>query len=96
VGAPCGCLHIVNASLMKWMAPPQGWYKANWDAAIVKNIGRMGFGVVIRDHKGLMCVSKSITRQGFLDPKVAEASAAFLAIQLCRERPTRLLMSWHD
>lgn len=83
MGAPCGCLHIVNASPIKWMAPPQGWFKANWGAAIVKNIGQIGLGVVINDHKGLICVSKSITRQGFLDPVTIEASAAFLAIQLC-------------
>lgn len=85
VGAPTDFFHVVNTSPIKWMAPPQGWYKANWNASIMTNTGWMGLGVVICDHMGLMCVAKSITRQGFLDPVAAEVSAAFLATQACRE-----------
>ena len=36
---------------MKWKALEPGWLKANCDASIVKNQGRMGFGVVVRDEK---------------------------------------------
>lgn len=68
-----------------WQAPPQGWYKANWDAGVDRKKGRVGLGVIIRDHNGAMWVAKSQTRHGFLDPTVAKAWAALLAVQLSRE-----------
>jgi ribonuclease HI len=68
-----------------WKAPPQGWYKANWDAGIDRKKGRVGLGVIIRDHTGAMWAAKSQTRHGFLDPTAAEAWAALMAVQLCIE-----------
>ena len=38
--------------IKKWLAPSQGWYKANWDVVIDKVHGRVGMGVVIREEKG--------------------------------------------
>jgi hypothetical protein len=35
-----------------WPTPPEGWIKANWDASLVLNEGRMGVGIVLRDHRG--------------------------------------------
>jgi hypothetical protein len=72
-----------------WKAPPQGWLKANWDAGLDRKNGRVGLGVVIRDHLGKMWAAKSQTRHGFLDPSAAEAWAARMAVQLCIEMGTR-------
>jgi ribonuclease HI len=68
-----------------WQAPPQGWYKANWDASVDRKKGRVGLGVIIRDHNGAMWVARSQTRHGFLDPTAAEAWAALLAVQISRD-----------
>ena len=35
-------------------APPVGWFTANWDAAINKQQGQLGPGVILRDHTGRM------------------------------------------
>jgi hypothetical protein len=43
---------VETTSQLRWMAPSPGWFKANWDAAIMKKEGRTGLGVVIRDHQG--------------------------------------------
>ena len=36
----------------QWSPPPQGWYKVNVDAAVFKEQGTCGIGVVIRNHQG--------------------------------------------
>jgi hypothetical protein len=45
----------------------------------------IGLGAVIRDHHGIMCASKSLSRQGFLDLTTAEVMATLMALQLCNE-----------
>lgn len=67
------------------MAPPQGWVKANWDAAIEKKSGWVGLGVIIRDHRGSLVAAKCVTRKGFVKPVAAEAWAALMALQLSRD-----------
>ncbi|XP_059441991.1 uncharacterized protein LOC132174335 [Corylus avellana] len=62
-----------------WKNPPIGWFKANWDAGVNQHSGRVGLGVVIRDHQGKMWVAKSMTRLGFLDPTLAET----MVVRLC-------------
>ena len=62
-----------------------GWVKANWDAALDKRNGRMGFGVIIRDHKGDVKVMDSRWSRGFLSPFAAKAQVVLVAIQLCLE-----------
>jgi hypothetical protein len=41
-----------RSGLMRWQAPVHGWVKVNWDATLDSKDGRMGYGVVIRDHNG--------------------------------------------
>jgi ribonuclease HI len=67
----------------KWKAPPHGWVKANWDAAVEKKTGRLGVGIIIRDDREECCAAKSWMRMGLLDPTAVEAMAAFLAVQMC-------------
>jgi ribonuclease HI len=56
-----------------------------WDAAVDKSNGRMGLKVVVRDHSGKLCASKSLTRRGFLEPAPAEATAVLVAVHMCCE-----------
>jgi hypothetical protein len=74
-----------NPSSSTWKAPPQGWYKANWDAGIDRKKGRVGLGVIIRDHTRIIWAAKSQTRHGFLDPTIAEAWAVLMVVQLCNK-----------
>jgi ribonuclease HI len=67
----------------KWEFPPHGWVKANWDVAVERKTRRLGIGIIIRDDHGECCATKSWTRMGLLDPTAVEATAAFMAIQMC-------------
>ena len=75
-----GMRHISD----RWTAPPLGWMKANWDAAIDHNQGMMGGAVVIRDHWGNLIVARSWCRKGRFDPLAVEAYAAGMALKTCR------------
>jgi ribonuclease HI len=55
----------------------------NWDAAIKKDKGWVGIGVLLRDHTGKMIMAKSLTWKGYLGPVEAEALAAVMATQTC-------------
>jgi ribonuclease HI len=81
VGSPTGR----DESVRRWKAPPPGWLKANWDASLDRRHGKMGCGVVVRDDKGLVIAARCQTILGYLDPQLAEARAALMAVQLCRE-----------
>ena len=74
-----------NASAVRWLAPSQGRYRANWDMAIDKAHGKVGIGVMIRDEKGRAVAIMSKTRIGTLEPTAGEALAAYHAVCLCRE-----------
>jgi hypothetical protein len=68
-----------------WSAPPQGWVKANWDAAVDRDKGLTGLGVIVRDHSRLPFATKALTNVGYLAPEDAEALAALAATKLCEE-----------
>ncbi|XP_059446669.1 uncharacterized protein LOC132178236 [Corylus avellana] len=73
------------SSSSHWQNPPSGWVKANWDAGVNQRTGRVGLGVVIRDHHGKMWVARSLTRLGFMDHRAAETLAASMAVKLGTE-----------
>jgi hypothetical protein len=52
----------------KWVPPPAGSYKANWDAAMAGDHGKTGVGVIIRDDKGLIVAALSRLLYATLDP----------------------------
>ncbi|XP_059436227.1 uncharacterized protein LOC132169166 [Corylus avellana] len=68
----------------KWLAPPQGSHKINWDVAIDKLHERMGIGVVIRGENGQVIAAMSKTTLGLLEPTMGEALAAYHAVCLGR------------
>ncbi|KAF5442612.1 hypothetical protein F2P56_035252 [Juglans regia] len=51
----------------------------NWDASVDKYRGRVGIGVIIRDHKGLMIAALRMSRPLYPDPTLAEACWAYEA-----------------
>ncbi|XP_059436088.1 uncharacterized protein LOC132169016 [Corylus avellana] len=69
----------------KWVAPPLGWYKINWDAALCKRQEKTGVGAVIRDWEGKILAVRGLTRSGCLDPLAAEAWAGTQALELGKE-----------
>jgi ribonuclease HI len=87
---------IIPECEIKWMAPTQGWYKANWDVAIDKSQGRVGIGVIIRDEKGQTIAAMSKTRLENLEPTTGEAFAAFNAACLCRDLELQHIMMEGD
>lgn len=68
---------------VKWTPPPVEWFKANWDVAFQKDAGRMGVGVIVRDHNGKVRAARSFTKRGVLKPKTGETIASYHAAQLC-------------
>jgi hypothetical protein len=68
-----------------WQAPPNGFYKANWDAAIDTKNGRMGFGVVIRDHRRQVVAACSRTQESLTDVIIAQSWAGMIAATLCKD-----------
>jgi ribonuclease HI len=67
-----------------WTAPQPGWLKVNWDASFQRTHSWMGFGVVVRDEKGRLVAATSKTVAGSLEPALAEAWGALIAIRLCK------------
>ncbi|GLJ45907.1 hypothetical protein SUGI_0966430 [Cryptomeria japonica] len=41
-----------NRKMVKWLAPKKNWTKLNFDGASRGNLGKAGYGVVIRDENG--------------------------------------------
>lgn len=74
----------VSNMLVPGLTPPAGWVLVNWDAALDKERGRVGMGVLLQDHTGKMLIAKCLTRRGYLSPEDAEAMAAITATQMCR------------
>ncbi|XP_019189724.1 PREDICTED: uncharacterized protein LOC109184133 isoform X2 [Ipomoea nil] len=62
-----------SAEVVKWLKPPDGWYKLNVDAALDNNNSKMGFGFVLRDSNGLFKATGMIPWQGLHGPDEAEA-----------------------
>lgn len=74
-----------------WSALLPGWLKVNWDASIEKNKGWIGYGVLVREEKGLVVAAQCKAIMGSLDPTLAGAGAALLAIQPCKTLGFRLV-----
>ena len=60
----------------RWSPPPDGSYKANFDAATFKEDERTGIGVILRNNKGLVMASASQNIQLMTSMVEMEAMAA--------------------
>jgi ribonuclease HI len=75
-----------------WVKPDCDWAKVNVDAAIDKGSGRMGIGIILRDHDGNFLAAKSAMRMGLWDSAAAEALAAYLGVLFAQERGVQQLI----
>jgi hypothetical protein len=53
--------------------------KIDWDAAIDKNGGRMGVGIVVRDHNGVVVGAMCVTKPHIINLATAEAVRSSVA-----------------
>ena len=69
----------------RWQPPPEGLYKANFDAAYFGNWSLAGIGVVVRDSEGeiIAALSQQIHEPHSVD--AAEALACSRAVAFARE-----------
>lgn len=68
----------------KWCKPPSGYLKVNWDAACNVELGRLGFGAIIRDDNGAVLGTMRGSRNYSTTPLVPEALGLLLAAQFCK------------
>ena len=66
---------------VKWVPPPQGWFKVNVDGAIFKETNKAGIGVVVCDSQGWVLAALSEKVDGVQDAEDIEALAIRRAIR---------------
>jgi hypothetical protein len=79
------CTHRPSNTVQEevvWKKPPLGTLKFNWDAAVDKEGGRIGMGVIARDSVGEVVVMNSVPMDFVQDPSLVEALAARQAVEL--------------
>ncbi|XP_059446901.1 uncharacterized protein LOC132178490 [Corylus avellana] len=77
---------------LRWIVPPPGWCKANWDLGLDKQPERFGMGVVVRDQMGDIVIASCTTRPGIPDPTSAEAMGALFAASFWQQIGIRRLI----
>ncbi|KAF5468500.1 hypothetical protein F2P56_012646, partial [Juglans regia] len=75
----------------RWTQPAVGILKVNWDAAVQSREGRIGIGVLIRDHQGLVIGALRANRILRGNPFVAEAYGLLMATFFCKDLGLRQL-----
>ncbi|XP_042939565.1 uncharacterized protein LOC122274608 [Carya illinoinensis] len=83
--ARCQMVGTRQRDLCRWTAPATGQIKANWDATLKLEEGRMGAGVVIRNENGDLMVSVCSQKQNVCNPLVAELQALWCALRICAD-----------
>ncbi|XP_062174656.1 uncharacterized protein LOC133879872 [Alnus glutinosa] len=71
--------------MQPWQPPSVGVVKVNWDAAIGSKVGWLRLGIIALNFQGHFMGAKCVMKRVVVDPKTAEAMAAFWAIQFCKE-----------
>ncbi|KAL2932562.1 hypothetical protein RDABS01_000300, partial [Bienertia sinuspersici] len=79
-----------SRSYSRWSPPSLGTIKINFDAASNRELGKVGIGMVARDHTGKMLMAKARTIIGSWDAELAEAAAARLAVESAAQA------NWHN
>ena len=79
---------------LKWQAPPQDFYKANWDISISTNRKCMDIGIIIRDDGRRVLAGKNKTIMAGNDPTTGEALAALYAAKFRRDSGFFQIIFW--
>ena len=75
----------VCRSQTSWLPPEPGFYKADVDGAVFKNLSNAGTGVLIRDYKGQVVAALSQRFFAPLGPLEVEAKAMEAAVIFARD-----------
>ena len=75
-GSSCIRTHV------RWMKPPAGAVKINWDAALDERTGNVGLSVIARDHEGRTIAMQCSSFKHIYNPTTAETLAAWKAMVL--------------
>ncbi|KAG6685421.1 hypothetical protein I3842_12G111300 [Carya illinoinensis] len=78
-------LSVPSSCTSSWTAPPEGFYKVNWDSALCKNTNMVGIGIIVRDHGKNVIAAKRMRRIFIQDPLIAEAYGACQAVSFAQE-----------
>nr|POF20839.1 hypothetical protein CFP56_14353 [Quercus suber] len=81
---------------LKWVPPPQGWFKANVDGAIFKESNSAGIGVVVCDSQGWVLAALSKKVEGVQEAEVIETLAIRRAIRFAIETSFNCLIIESD
>uniref|UniRef100_A0ACD5YT37 Uncharacterized protein n=1 Tax=Avena sativa TaxID=4498 RepID=A0ACD5YT37_AVESA len=87
---------VNQRSIQKWSPPPGGLLLMNVDAAIFSNSGRMGYGVIIRDHSGFVYAASRGYVNHVVNPELAEAMAVRHALNFAAQAGFQNLMVVSD
>ncbi|XP_042962408.1 uncharacterized protein LOC122296670 [Carya illinoinensis] len=76
---------LADQRVLSWQKPARGSYQVNWDAALKVETGKMGLGVIVRDHQGY--VIEALRARRPLAGKAFEAEAYGLVVTatFCKE-----------
>ncbi|KAK3206178.1 hypothetical protein Dsin_020224 [Dipteronia sinensis] len=70
-----------QAPMAKWCCPEFGFFNVNTDAAITGSSNRIGLGIMVQNHDGLVMVSSIQSIMACFSPQVAEATALLHGIR---------------
>jgi hypothetical protein len=76
---------IHTGPIALWQLLPIGLYKVNWNVALDKKHGRIGYFLIIRDFEEIVLVARSTTRNFLVTPEVAEVLTALYNVETCKE-----------
>jgi ribonuclease HI len=75
-GSSCIRTHV------RWVKPPAGIVKINWDAALDERTGNAGLGIIARDHEGRTIAMQCSSFKHISNPTTAKTLAARKAVVL--------------
>jgi hypothetical protein len=77
--------HESQTSVQKWFPPPEGFVLVNVDAAVFSQSQRMGVGIVIRNHLGLVHAARRSYVEQVVNSDLAEAIAMRCALNFAEQ-----------
>ncbi|KAK2637684.1 hypothetical protein Ddye_025479 [Dipteronia dyeriana] len=70
---------------ISWCPPMEGQLKMNTNAAVDVHSGRVGFGIIIRNHRGEVMASSAQDASAGFSSQVAEAMTIFTGLVFARD-----------